>query len=78
MRLKAEANWIGRASAEGDVGRNERSEWHRCLGRASGGKRGDGKKGRGDDANVRIRCAIRTYGLPCLWQPALPLPVLTN
>ncbi len=44
MRLKAEANWIGRASAEGDVGRNERSEWHRCLGRASGGKRGDGRK----------------------------------
>ena len=33
MRLKAEANWIGRASAEGDVGRNERSEWHRLFGK---------------------------------------------
>lgn len=65
MRLMAEANRIGGASAEGDVGGNERSEWHREFGkwgrfRTCDGKRGDGKKGRGDNANVRIRCAIRT------------------
>ncbi len=62
MRLKAEANWIGRASAEGDVGRNERSEWHRLFGKSEWWQERGWQEGRGDNANVRIRCAIRTSG----------------
>lgn len=34
-----------------------------CLGWEGGSKRGDGRKDRGDNANVRIRSAIRTYVL---------------
>lgn len=49
-----------------------------CFGREGGSKSGDGRKDRGDNANVRIRSAIRTYGQLYLWLPVLALPVLTN
>ncbi|MFQ2134365.1 hypothetical protein ACK34S_17920 [Aeromonas hydrophila] len=38
-----------------------------CLGwEGRQGKRGDGRKERGDNANIRIRSAILTYGLPII------------
>lgn len=46
----------------GTVGGNERSELHRLFGQARWWQERGWLKNRGDNANVRIRSAIRIYG----------------